>query len=108
MATYTVTVPPHAGALVTLSAPGGTTGDLAPTGPGIGLLVSCGATGVTVTLPIAATPDGLSVASRTFALTAGQYAILPLPATVYGTGTTQVQYSNVTTVTVAAISIPLT
>ena len=106
MATYALQGPPHAGSLITLSAPAGTSGDLAPTGQGVGLLVFCGATGTTVTLPVTPTYDGLAVASRTFVLTAGQYAILPLPDNVYGVGTTAVNYANITTVTVAAIRIP--
>jgi hypothetical protein len=69
-------------------------------------MVSCGATPVTVTLPVAPTYDGLAVASRTMALTAGQIALIPLPDNVYGVGTTAVNYNNVTTVTVAAVRIP--
>src|SRR2546430_2260460 len=40
MATYSVQGPPHAGAQIAMAAPGGATGDLAPTGQGIGLLVN--------------------------------------------------------------------
>ena len=107
MATYALQGPPHAGAVISpLTVPAGTAGDLAPTGQGVGLLVSCGTAPVTVTLPVSQTYDGLTVSSRTLALTANQFAILPLPDNVYGVGTTAVNYSNVTTVTVACIRIP--
>lgn len=106
MATYAVNGPPHAGAVVALATPGGTAGDLAPTGQGIGLWVQCGTAPCTVTLPVSVTYDGLSVTSRTFALTAGQFGLIPLPDSVYGVGTTVVNYSNITTVQVAAIRIP--
>src|SRR5690242_4989229 len=44
MTTYALQGPPHAGATVTLSALGGTVGDLAPTGQGVGLLIVNSAT----------------------------------------------------------------
>jgi hypothetical protein len=90
-----------------MSAPGGTASDTAPTGQGLGLLVSAGTTAtMTVTLPVTPTYDGLAVTSRTFVITANQIAVIPLPDSVYGIGTTAVQYSNTTSVTVASIRIP--
>lgn len=107
MATYALQGPAHAGAVLTLSAPGGTSGDIAPTGQGIGLLCSAGTTAtVTVVLPIAPTYDGLAVTARSFVLTSNQIGLIPLPDSVYGPGTTSVTYTNVTSITVAAMRIP--
>ena len=110
MTAYVVQSPPHAGATVTLAAPGGTTGDTAPTGSGIALLVVNGATVATLTLPVPSF-DGLTVTSRTVTLTASVPTIIPLPSSVYGTGTVALTYSNVTTLTggatgVAVITVP--
>lgn len=111
MATYAVQSPPHAGAAVTLQAPGGTTGDLAPTGSGVALLVGNGATPTTVTLvPIPF--DGLTVGTRSVAIGANSINLIPLPASVYGAGTVAVGYANVTTLTgtglsgVAVVTVP--
>ncbi len=106
MATYPLQGPPHAGAVLTTQSPGGTAGDLAPTGQGVGLWAACGTAPSTITAPITATYDGLAVASRTLALTAGQYGLLPLPDNVYGVGTTGINYSNIQTIQVAVIRIP--
>src|SRR6185312_5521602 len=98
MATYSVQSPPHAGALITVQAPGGTTGDLAPTGSGIALYVSNGATPTTVTL--VPTPfDGLTVGTRTVTIAAASQYLIPLPSSVYGAGTVSVGYGNITTLT---------
>jgi hypothetical protein len=107
---YTLTSPPHAGAAVTLIAPGGTSGDTAPTGSGIALLVVNGATPTTVTL-VPLTFDGLVVTTRSVVIGASTPTLIPLPASVYGTGTVAVGYGNVTTLTggatgVAVITIP--
>jgi hypothetical protein len=110
MATYVIQGPPHAGAAVTLAAPGGTTGDLAPTGQGIALLVVNGATPTTVVLtPL--TFDGLVVTNRTVTVAASSPTLIPLPSAVYGVGLIAVTYGNVTTLTggatgVAVITIP--
>jgi len=104
-----------------MTAPGGTIGDLCPTGQGIGLLVSNASTGgsMTVVLPVTPTTDGLPVGTsigggltgRTVTCPGGTGAtdgltLIPLPDNVYGTGTTAVQYSTVTNITVAAVRIP--
>ena len=108
---YTIQSPPHAGAAVTLIAPGGTSGDTAPTGSGLALFVSNGATPTTVTL----TPqnfDGLVVGTRTVTIAANTQYLIPLPASVYGSGTTAIGYGNVTTLTgsggfgVGVVTIP--
>lgn len=121
MATYPLQGPAHAGAQITMSAPGGTVGDLAPTGQGIGLLVSNASTGgsMTVVLPVTPTTDGLPVGSaigggltgRVVTCNGGTGAtdgltLIPLPDSVYGVGTTAVQYSTVTNINVAAVRIP--
>ena len=106
MATYALQGPAHAGAVIALAAPGATSGDLAPTGQGVGLLVNCGTAPCTLTLPVVPTYDGLAVSSRTFVLTASQIGLIPLPDNVYGVGTTVINYNNITTVTVAAVRIP--
>jgi hypothetical protein len=111
MATYAVQSPPHAGAAVTLQAPGGTTGDLAPTGSGVALFVGNGATPTTVTL-VPVPFDGLTVGTRTFTVAANTVNLIPLPASVYGAGTVAVGYGNVTTLTgtglsgVAVVTVP--
>jgi len=111
MATYSVQSPPHAGAAVTLQAPGGTTGDLAPTGSGIALLVVNGATPTTVTL-VPVPFDGLTVGTRSVTIAATSTNLIPLPSSVYGAGTVAVRYGNVTTLTgaantgVAVVTIP--
>ena len=108
---YTVQSPAHAGAAITVIAPGGTSGDTAPTGSGIALYVSNGATPTTVTLvPIPF--DGLVVGTRTVTIAAATQYLIPLPASVYGAGTVAVGYGNVTTLTgatgfgVAVVTIP--
>lgn len=112
MATYTVQAPPHGPtSAITLQAPGGTTGDLAPTGSGIALFVSNGATPTTVTL-VPVPFDGLTVGTRTITIAASSQYLIPLPSSVYGAGTVAVGYGNVTTLTgaagngVAVVTIP--
>lgn len=110
MATYIVQSPPHAGAAVTLQAPA-VSGDLAPTGSGIALLVGNGATATTVTLT-ALGVDGLPGAVRTYTVPANTISLIPLPSSVYGAGTAAVGYGNVTTLTgtglsgVAVVTVP--
>ena len=109
MTTYALQGPSHSGSAVSLAAPGGTAGDLCPTGQGVGLLVVCGtgaAGTVTVTLPFAPTYDGQAIASRTVPCLAGSTNLIPVPDGVYGAGTTAVVYSSVGSVTVAAIRVP--
>lgn len=113
MVTYAVQGPPHAGAQLTLSAPGGTIGDLAPTGQGIGLLVSNGGTpAMQVVLPIAPAYDGNLVISSRIVSCAGLtggipgLTLIPLPDSVYGPGTTAVQYSTLINMNVASVRIP--
>lgn len=109
MTTYVLQGPTHAGSAISLAAPGGTAGDLAPTGQGVALLVVCGTAApgtVTVTLPVTTTYDGLAVASRTVPCLTNSTNLIPLPDGVYGSGTTAVNYSSVTGVQVAVIRVP--
>jgi hypothetical protein len=108
MATYAVQTPVHAGTAPAWVTP--VSGDLAPTGPSNYLVVFNGSVAsITVTLPVAPTYDGLAVASRTYVVLASTLAApvlgyIPLPPSVYGTGTTVVNYSAVTTVSVHVLS----
>lgn len=109
MATYAVQGPTHAGATVTTQAPGGTAGDLCPTGQGVALLVNnANATAaVTVVLPVGPTYDNLPVQSRTVIVPAASIGLIPTPSSVYGASPTSVTYVSIpTSVTVAAITIP--
>lgn len=106
MATYALQGPSHAGATISLQTPGGTIGDLAPTGQGIALFVQAGTTAVTVVLPVAPLYDNLPVANRAFTVPANQVALIPLPSSVYGVGTTQIQYSQISTPQVGVVTIP--
>lgn len=112
MANYAIQTPSHAGAQVTLAAPGGTTGDTVQPTPGAALLVvNASASPITVTLPFASglpKTDGLAVTSRTVTIAAGTTELIPVPPSVYGTALQAVNYSAVASVTVAAIFIPTT
>lgn len=108
MATYTAQALAHAGTQITWSTPA--SGDLAPTGPANYLVVFNGSVaGITVTLPLGPTVDGLGITSRTVNVPASTLAapapvLIPLPSSVYGAGTTVVNYSAVATVSVAVIA----
>lgn len=116
MVTYALQGPPHAGATLTAVTPGGTVGDLATTGQGIGLLVfnQGTAASMTVVLPVTPTYDGLAVANRVVTVPAGVgptgafpgMALIPVPDNVYGVGTTAVQFSTTANVQVALVRIP--
>src|ERR1700683_3623942 len=99
MATYAIQGPAHAGAAVAMAAPGGTSGDFAPTGQGVGLLVQTTGTACTVSLPVAPTYDGLVVTTRTVVCPTTGLELIPLPSSVYGAGLTAVHYSAVSGVT---------
>lgn len=111
MATYTVQAPAHRpSAALTLSAPGGTTGDLAPTGSGVALMVVNGATPTSVTL-VPLTFDGMTVTFPAITIAASSSYLIPLPPSVYGPSTVAVTYANVTTLSggatgVAVVTIP--
>ena len=110
MATYAVQSPVHAGTQLTWVTPA--SGDLAPTGAANYLIVFNGsASSITVTMPITPTYDGMTIggAGRTYTVVASTLAapapmVIPLPSTVYGAGTTVINYSAVTTVSVCVIA----
>jgi len=110
MATYATQTPVHAGTQITWQTPA--SGDLAPTGPANYLIVFNGsASSITVTMPITPTYDGMTIggSGRTYTVVASTLAapapmFIPLPSSVYGTAPTVVNYSAVTTVSVAVIS----
>lgn len=104
VATYPVRSAPHNGAELLLSAPGGVSGDLAPTGEGVELVVNngSGAT-VTVTLPFNPKYDDQTVTSRDIPVPAGAIWRIPLPSSVYGNQPTPVNYSAVASVTVGVV-----
>ena len=113
MATYVAQSPAHAGQTPTWQTPA-VSGDLAPTGAALYLVVFNGsASSITVTLPFTPTYDGQGITSRTFTvlastLAAPQPAFIPLPDAVYGVGTTPVNFSAVTTVSVMVLRVSAT
>ena len=108
MATYVAQNPVHAGTQLTWQTPA--SGDLAPTGPANYLVVFNGSvSSITVTMPFAPTYDAQAITSRTYTVVASTLAapapmVIPLPSSVYGTGTTVINYSATTTVSVAVIA----
>lgn len=105
MTTYVTQAPAHSGGQLAMAAPGGASGDFAPTGTGVGLLVQSAGTPGSVSLPFGLTIDGLAVQTRVVPFPATGLTLIPLPSTVYGVGTTAVVYSTVTGVTVASVQI---
>lgn len=111
MATYAVQSPVHAGTQPTWVTPA--SGDLAPTGANNYLVVFNGsASSITVTMPIAPTWDGMTIGGtgRTYVVPASTLAapvpwIIPLPVSVYGAGTTVVNYSATATVSVCVLAM---
>ena len=91
MAALTSQVAPHAGLNpVTMTAGlGGTTGNTAPCGSGLGLMLVNGTAAtclITMRVPAATTFDALAIANRTVTLpaTSGAVTIIPLVALTYG------------------------
>jgi hypothetical protein len=107
MATYAVQTPVHAGTQYTWVTP--VSGDLAPTGPANYLRVFNGSvSSITVTLPVPNVDGTLTVASRVVTVPASTLAApnpvdIPLPPSVYGTGTVAITYSATTTISVCVM-----
>jgi|SRR5216110_632 len=107
MAALTSQVIPHAGVTPTLtSSLGGTSGNTAPCGSGLALMLVNGAAStcvITVHVPAATTVDGLSISNRTFTLpaTSGAVSLIPLPATPYADPTTSLATFDVAAGTVS-------
>ena len=90
MAALTTQVAPHAGLnpVTQTSALGGVTGNTAPCGSGLGLMLINGAAAtclITLHVPSATTYDGLVIPNRTVTLpaTIGAITIIPLVALTY-------------------------
>lgn len=114
MTAYTAQTPPHTGlTLSPLAAPGGQTGDTAPTGNNVALMVLNTSTTApnTVTLPISATYDNLGINSRTVTIPSAPSAsvpsvtLIPLPSSVYGPGPQPVNYGSAVTSLLAAVVV---
>ena len=91
MAALTSQVAPHAGLnpVTMTTGLGGVSGNTAPCGSGLGLMLINGAAAtcvITMRVPAATTFDGLAITNRTVTLpaTIGAITIIPLPATPFG------------------------
>lgn len=105
MATYAIQSPPHAGAQITYVSPPAS-GDIAPTGSGLGLLVRSPSATITVSLPMLSF-DGVTVGPRVVTVSSGQDWLIPLPSSVYGTPNVVLTYSGtLAAVQVAVITTP--
>lgn len=113
MAALTVQVVPHTGVTPTLTAAlGGTTGNTAPCGSGLGLMFVNGAAAtcvITLRVPAATTVDGLAISNRTFTLpaTSGSVSIIPLPATPFADPVTSLATFDVAAGTVSAAVVSI-
>lgn len=119
MAALTAQVVPHAGVTPTLtSSLGGTTGNTAPCGAGLGLMLVNGAastvnvdvhvaSSVTVDGLAVTTPAGAAAPARRFTLpaTSGAVSIIPLPPAIYADPTTGLATFDVAAGTVSAAVI---
>jgi hypothetical protein len=92
MAVYTSQVAPHTGLAVTEAAPA-VSGNTAPCGSGLGLLIrtTSGPNTVTITIPASITFDGLGIAnatpgsgSRSVVVANNAVGVIPLVPTTYG------------------------
>lgn len=111
MATLTTQSAPHAGLNpVTLTSVAGVSGNTAPCGNGIALLLVNGAAStcvVTLHVPAATTFDGLVIPNRTVTLpaTIGAITIIPLVPATYGDPVTGLATFDVASGTVTAAVI---
>jgi hypothetical protein len=82
-------------------------GDTAPVGPNRALYVNNGGAGsVTVTVTTPGEVHSMAIADPTLTLAAGESGIIPLGKVFAGTnGRASISYSDVTSVTVAAIEL---
>lgn len=97
MAAYTAQVAPHAGLADATEAQPAASGNTAPCGSGLGLLLrtTSGPNTVSITVPAAITYDGLGIGnatpgsgSRSFTVTNNHIGIIPLVAGTYADPTT--------------------
>jgi hypothetical protein len=109
MAALTLQTAPHTGLnpATQTSALGGTTGNTAPTGAGLGLVLINGAAStvlITLKVPAATTVDGLAISNRTVTLpaTIGAITVIPLPQTPFADPVTGLATFDVAAGTVSA------
>jgi hypothetical protein len=113
MAALTSQVVPHAGVTPTLTAAlGGTTGNTAPCGSGLGLMFVNGAAAtcvITMRVPATTTFDGLVIPNRTFTLpaTSGAVSFIPLVPSVYADPVTALATFDVAAGTVSAAVVAI-
>lgn len=113
MAALTAQVVPHAGVTPALTAAlGGTSGNTAPCGSGLALMLVNGAAAtcvITVRVPAATTFDGLVIPNRTFTLpaTSGAVSFIPLVPTVYADPVTGLATFDVAAGTVSAAVVAI-
>ena len=106
MATYTVQNPPHTGAQVSYSVVPAN-GDIAPCGPGLGLLIVNPAANGNVTVSLPMLPfDGVTVGPRVVTVPQATTWLIPLPSSVYGSTATLTYTGTLGTVQVSAIATP--
>jgi hypothetical protein len=116
MAALTVQTTPHSTGLNPVSMTtglGGTTGNTAPCGAGIGLMLVNGAAAtclITVKVPAATTVDGLVINNRTITLpaTSGAITLISLPAVPYADPVTGLASFDVAAGTVSGAVINIT
>ena len=114
MAALTSQVAPHAGLnpVTMTTGLGGVSGNTAPCGSGLGLMLINGAAStclITMHVPAATTFDGLSISNRTVTLpaTSGAVTIIPLPALTYGDPVTGLATFDVAAGTVSGAVIAI-
>ena len=114
MAALTSQVAPHAGLnpVTQTSSLGGVSGNTAPCGAGLGLMLINGAAStvlITMRVPAATTFDGLAITNRTVTLpaTIGAITIIPLVPTVYGDPVTGLATFDVAAGTVSGAVIAI-
>lgn len=107
MATYTLQNPSHSGAQITFQSPAPASGDIAPCGSAIALLVVNPAANGTVTVSLPCLPDdGLTVGPRVVTIPQATSWLIPLVSSVYGSTVTLTYTGTLATVQVAVITSP--
>jgi len=105
MATYTIQSPAHAGAQLVPVVP--VSGDIAPCGSGIGLLIVNPAANGTVTVSLPMLPsDGVTVGPRVVTVPQATQWLIPLPSSVYGNTVTLTYTGTLATVGASVIATP--
>lgn len=103
MTAYTVQSPSHSGLQLSGTLP--TTGavDTCPTGANIAMIIQGpSSASATVAIPLP-NVDGQAVTARSVTIASGQTWIVPMPATVYGTGPVTLTWSG--TLTASSVNV---